>query len=399
MIARDQYLQKLLDFRETKLIKVVTCIRRCGKSTLFQIYQQYLLQHGVAAEQIIALNFEDLAYEELLDYRKLYQYVTERLLPDKMNYIFLDEIQAVAQFQKVADSLYIQPNVDLYLTGSNAYLLSGEIATLLSGRYVEIAMLPLSFQEYVSAQPEQTNLPALYTQYLQTSSFPGALELKTRSKIREYLAGIYNTIVLKDIIARYKIQDVTLLESVIRFMFDNIGNFCSSRKIAGALSAQGRKISANTVERYLAAMTDSYILYKAGRYDLKGKQYLTTGEKYYLADLGLRHYLLGEKAVDLGHVLENVVYLELRRRGYEVFIGKVGAAEVDFIAVGETETAYFQVALTVREQTTLQRELAPLKQINDHHQKYLLTLDEDPPQSYDGIRQLNALQWLMKMAE
>lgn len=395
MIARDEYLQKLIDLRDTDLIKVVTGIRRCGKSTLFKLYQDYLKSNGVSNEQIISINFEDLAYEELLNYRSIYDHVKSRLISEKMNYVFLDEIQAVDQFQKAADSLYIQDNVDLYITGSNASLLSGDLATLLSGRYVEIAMMPLSFKEYVSAQTDKSSISELYSKYRKNSSFPGAIEISSHGKLREYLSGIYNTIVLKDIVARYNIQDVSMLDSIIRFMFDNIGNICSSRKIAGALASSGRKVSANTVERYLSAMTSSYILYQARRYDLKGKQYLASGEKYYVADIGLRNYLLGDKAADLGHILENIVFLELLRRGNDVYIGKVGNSEVDFIAVGEEGTAYYQVAATVREESTLNRELAPLDMIQDHNPKYLLTLDDDPPMFHNGIRQINALDWLL----
>lgn len=399
MIARDEYLQKLIDLRDTDLIKVVTGIRRCGKSTLFKLYQDYLESNVVSEEQIISINFEDLAYEELLNYRSLYDHVKSRLIPGKMNYVFLDEIQAVDQFQKAADSLYIQDNVDLYITGSNASLLSGDLATLLSGRYVEIAMMPLSFKEYVSAQTDKSSISELYSKYRKNSSFPGAIEISSRGKLREYLSGIYNTIVLKDIVARYNIQDVSMLDSIIRFMFDNIGNVCSSRKIAGALASSGRKVSANTVERYLSAMTNSYILYQARRYDLKGKQYLASGEKYYAADIGLRNYLLGDKAVDLSHILENIVFLELLRRGNEVYVGKVGNSEVDFIAVGEEGTAYYQVAATVREESTLKRELMPLDMIQDHNPKYLLTLDDDPPMFHNGIRQMNALDWLLSRVQ
>lgn len=399
MIARDEYLQKLIDLRDTDLIKVVTGIRRCGKSTLFKLYQDYLKSNGVSDEQIISINFEDLAYEELLNYRSLYDHVKNRLVSEKMNYVFLDEIQAVDQFQKAADSLYIQDNVDLYITGSNASLLSGDLATLLSGRYVEIAMMPLSFKEYVSAQTDNSSISELYSKYRKNSSFPGAIEISSRGKLREYLSGIYNTILLKDIVARYSIQDVSVLDNIIRFMFDNIGNICSSRKIAGALASSGRKVSANTVERYLSAMTNSYILYQARRYDLKGKQYLASGKKYYVADIGLRNYLLGDKAADLGHVLENIVFLELLRRGNEVYVGKVGNSEVDFIAVGEEGTVYYQVAATVREELTLKRELAPLDMIQDHNPKYLLTLDDDPPMFHNGIRQVNALDWLLSRAQ
>lgn len=397
MIQRKEYLNTLIDFKDKHIIKVLTGIRRCGKSTLFILFQNYLLNNGVNKEQIISINFEDIDYEELLDYKALYKYIKERLIPNKMNYIFLDEIQNVPNYQKAVDSLFIKNNVDLYLTGSNAYLLSGEIATLLSGRYIEIQMLPLSFKEYVSYFNDKTDLSRKYTDYLINSSFPYTLELNgSKKNIREYLGGIYSTVVLKDIIARKNINDVFMLESIIRFMFDNIGNLCSIKKIADTMTSDGRKITSPTVENYLSALVDSYILYKVRRYDIKGKQYLKTGEKYYVVDIGLRYYLLGTKKVDMGHILENIIYLELLRRGYEIYIGKVGSTEVDFIAINDEGIEYYQVALTVHDEKTLERELYPLNSISDHNPKYLLTLDDDPPTSHNGIKQLNAIDWLLK---
>ena len=397
MIERKEYLNTLIDFKDKHIIKVLTGIRRCGKSTLFILFQNYLLNNGVNKEQIISINFEDIDYEELLDYKALYKYIKERLIPNKMNYIFLDEIQNVPNYQKAVDSLFIKNNVDLYLTGSNAYLLSGEIATLLSGRYIEIQMLPLSFKEYVSYFNDKTDLSRKYTDYLINSSFPYTLELNgSKKNIREYLGGIYSTVVLKDIIARKNINDVFMLESIIRFMFDNIGNLCSIKKIADTMTSDGRKITSPTVENYLSALVDSYILYKVRRYDIKGKQYLKTGEKYYVVDIGLRYYLLGTKKVDMEHILENIIYLELLRRGYEIYIGKVGSTEVDFIAIYDEGIEYYQVALTVHDEKTLERELYPLNSISDHNPKYLLTLDDDPPTSHNGIKQLNAIDWLLK---
>lgn len=397
MIERKEYLNTLIDFKDKHIIKVLTGIRRCGKSTLFILFQNYLLNNGVNKEQIISINFEDIDYEELLDYKALYKYIKERLIPNKMNYIFLDEIQNVPNYQKAVDSLFIKNNIDLYLTGSNAYLLSGEIATLLSGRYIEIQMLPLSFKEYVSYFNDKTDLSRKYTDYLINSSFPYTLELNgSKKNIREYLSGIYSTVVLKDIIARKNINDVFMLESIIRFMFDNIGNLCSIKKIADTMTSDGRKITSPTVENYLSALVDSYILYKVRRYDIKGKQYLKTGEKYYVVDIGLRYYLLGTKKVDMGHILENIIYLELLRRGYEIYIGKVGSTEVDFIAINDEGIEYYQVALTVHDEKTLERELYPLNSISDHNPKYLLTLDDDPPTSHNGIKQLNAIDWLLK---
>jgi len=397
LIERKEYLNTLIDFKDKHIIKVLTGIRRCGKSTLFILFQNYLLNNEVTKEQIISINFEDIDYEELLDYKALYKYIKERLIPNKMNYIFLDEIQNVANYQKAVDSLFLKDNIDLYLTGSNAYLLSGEIATLLSGRYIEIQMLPLSFKEYVSYFNDKTDLARKYTDYLINSSFPYTLELNGLKKnIREYLGGIYSTVVLKDIIARKNINDVFMLESIIRFMFHNIGNLCSIKKIADTMTSDGRKITSPTVESYLSALVDSYILYKVRRYDIKGKQYLKTGEKYYVVDIGLRYYLLGTKKVDMGHILENIIYLELLRRGYEIYIGKVGSTEVDFIAINDEGIEYYQVALTVHDEKTLERELYPLNSISDHNPKYLLTLDNDPITSHNGIKQINAIDWLLK---
>ncbi|MFI3169348.1 MAG: ATP-binding protein, partial [Faecalibacterium sp.] len=347
MIARNEYLDELIAFKDKNLIKVITGIRRCGKSTMFELYQAHLLSQGIAPAQITFINLEDGDYRHILTAEQLYQEVTARLCPDQMNYVFLDEVQQVEHFEKAVDWLYVKKNVDLYITGSNAFLLSGELATLLSGRYVQIKLLPLSFKEYCSAFSAGQNHAALYAQYLTNSSFPGTLELTRRQDIHSYLEGTYHTILLKDIVTRAKIADPSMLESVVAFMFDNIGNLCSSNKIAGAMTAAGRKISVPTVETYLGTLCDSFILYKASRYDVKGKQYLSTGAKYYLADIGLRYYLLGTKNTDTGHILENIVYLELLRRGYEVYVGKVGTAEIDFIAISSEGEAYYQVSQSV----------------------------------------------------
>lgn len=395
-IARKRYLDDLISLKDKKLIKVITGIRRCGKSTMFELYQDYLLSHDVTREQIITVNLEDGDYRNIRTAELLYEYVEKKLVRDERNYVFLDEVQQAEDFQQAVDWLYVKKNVDLYITGSNAYLLSGELATLLSGRYIEIKMLPLSFQEYISAFPNNRNLPELYRNYLMNSSFPGTLELERKQDIRMYLEGVYNTILLKDIVTRKRISDSAMLESVVEFMFDNIGNLCSSTKIANAMTSAGRKISVPTVESYLSALTDSYILYRVGRYDIKGKQYLTTGFKYYAADVGLKYFLLGSKQTDQGHILENIVYLELIRRGYEVYIGKIGDAEVDFIAINGEGEEYYQVSQTVMEEQTLRRELTPLEMIKDHNPKYLLTMDYTPITSHNGIRQIHVLDWLLK---
>ena len=396
MIPRDEYLDNLISFKDKRLIKVVTGVRRCGKSTLFEFYQDYLLTHGVEAGQIISVNLEAGEFADIADGRALYDYVNARLDGGRMNYIFLDEVQRVEGFQKAVDALYIKKNCDVYITGSNAYLLSGELATLLSGRYVEIKMLPLSFKEYAAARGENLAPERLYQDYIHNSSFPYALELNRPKDVRQYLDGIYNTIIVKDIITRKRINDVEMLKSTARFMFDNIGNITSTKKIADTMTSAGRKISVHTVENYLDALTESFIFYKVGRYDVKGRQYLKTGDKYYAADVGLRYAVLGAKMADAGHILENVVCLELLRRGYEVYVGKVGAAEVDFVAVGGEGEEYYQVAYTLvdADGKTLERELAPLDSIRDHNPKFLLTMDYGPVVSHNGIKQIYALDWL-----
>ena len=315
-----------------------------------------------------------------------------------MAYVFLDEVQHVSGWQEVVDSFHIKKNLDIYITGSNAYLLSGEIATLLSGRYVEIKMLPLSFREYAEATEMTGNLAKCYLDYLENSSFPYALELKDQPReLHDYLEGIYNTVVVKDLMTRRKISDVMMLESVARFVFDNIGNPLSTKKIADTMTSSGRKMDVKTVEKYVDALKESFIVYQAKRYNVKGKEYLKTLEKYYVVDMGIRYTLLGSRFVDVGHILENVVYLELLRRGYDVYVGKVDDLEVDFVAMEQKRITYFQVAASVREESALKRELASLQKINDHYPKWILTLDEDPEGDYDGIRRVNVLEWLMGM--
>ena len=388
IISRDDYLNKLIAFKDKQLIKVITGIRRCGKSTIMEIYQDYLQKEmKVTNEQIIAINLEDYDFYDMRDPKKLYAYIKERLLLDQMNYIFLDEIQQCEDFPRVVDSLYIKNNVDLYVTGSNANMLSSEIATLLSGRYVE-------------STGDEDNLQRKYTTYLENSSFPYALELAGHPKeIRDYLDGIYNTIIVKDIAQRHKITDTMMLESITRFIFDNIGNQLSTKKIADTMTSAGRKIDVRAVEKYLTAFMESYVIYQAKRYNIKGKQYLKTLEKYYVADIGLRYMLLGSRSTDVGHILENVIYLELIRRGYEVYVGKLDDLEVDFVCMDQKRIIYYQVAATVRDEKTLKRELLPLQKIHDHYQKILLTLDEDPEADYEGIRRINALDWLIGKTE
>lgn len=400
LIQREEYLNRLIALKDKQIIKVITGVRRCGKSKLLELYQHWLLENGVEKEQIISINFEDLDFEELTDYKKLHEYLKERLLKDKMTYIFLDEIQNVDEFPKVVDSLYIKNNVDMYITGSNAHMLSSEIATLISGRYMQIEMMPFSFKEYMTSTGNMNDRGIKYTDYLQNSSFPYTLELKDQpDEIRNYLEGLYNTIVVKDIMNRKRITDPMMLKSILKFVFDNIGSPLSSKKIADTMTSAGRKIDARTVEKYLEALTESYIVYQAKRYNIKGKQHLKTLEKYYVVDIGFRFMLLGSKQMDAGHILENVVYLELLRRGYDVYVGKVDEFEVDFVAENSRGTTYFQVALSVRDEKTLERELRPLQAIKDHYPKLILTMDDDPEVHYDGIRRINARDWLLGLTD
>ena len=399
LIARPRYLERLKSLRDKDLIKVITGIRRCGKSTLLDLFADYLQELGIEKKQIIRLNLEMPEYHHLQDYMQLYEYIKALLCEDCMNYVFIDEVQMVPEFQRAVDGLYIKKNCDVYITGSNAWLLSGDLATLLSGRYVEIKMLPLSYSEYINAAGTQrTDLLLKYNNYLENSSFPYAFNLTERNDIRSYLSGIFDSVIVKDIVMRKKITDITALNSVIRFVFDNIGNLTSATSIANTMISGGRKISVHTVDNYLEALTGSFVLYKADRYDVKGKQQLVTGAKYYVADIGLRYFILGNKNADAGRILENIVYLELIRRGYEVYVGKVGAAEVDFIAIGEDGEEYYQVAYTVidTDGKTLERELASLKAIRDHNPKYLLTMDFTPRVSHNGVKQINALEWLLR---
>ena len=397
-IERKTYMEKLLNWKDKQVIKVVTGVRRCGKSTLLEMFQDRLKMEGVDDHRIIAINLEDFDFIELRDPKELYHYISTRLIKEKRCYVFLDEIQHVSNYADVVDALFVKENIDLYLTGSNAYMLSSEIATLLSGRYIEIKMQPLSFAEYVDSTGNRDHLAGKYSDYITNSSFPYTLELQNdKNLISDYLEGIYNTIVMKDVMQRKKINDAMMLESVVRFMMDNIGNTLSTKRIADALTSFGRKIDVKTVERYLQALSESFILYKVPRYNLRGRQLLKTLEKYYLVDVALRRTLLGKRAADTGHILENVVFLELLRRYQRVYVGKMDDTEVDFVALDEDGASYFQVAATTRDENTLNRELTPLKAISDHYPKFLLTLDDDPEMDYNGIKKINALDWLLNV--
>ena len=408
-IDRKEYLDFLVKSKDRQIIKVVSGVRRCGKSTLFEIYKDFLLENGVAKNQIISINFEDMDYEELTDYKKLYEYIKSKMIEDKRNYIFLDEIQHVDKFEKVVDSLFIKENTDLYITGSNAYFMSSELATLLSGRYIELKMLPLSFKEYYQAKLEYEKLEQkenrisktfiqYYNEYIVSSSFPYTLQLDSDLKnIHEYLSGIYNSVLLKDIVARLKISDVMRLESVVKYIFDNIGNLTSLSKIVNTLTSMGRKTDAKTIEKYIRGLTDSLLVHEVSRYNIKGKEFLSTLSKYYVADLGLRQMILGNRNIDMGHILENIIYLELLRRKGNVYVGQFDKNEIDFVVINSNEIEYYQVALTVLDENTLKRELDAFKNIKDNYPKYLITLDDVMVNTdYDGIKVVNALEWLLE---
>ena len=396
-IKRERYIERLKALRDKKIIKVVTGVRRCGKSTLMALFQQELMQTGVQKEQIVSINFEDYDFVELRNAKALYEYISQRLSKDSRNYVFLDEIQHVENYADVVDALFVKDNIDLYITGSNAYLLSSEIATLLSGRYVEIQLLPLSFKEYVSATGDTNNLERKYADYIAFSSFPYAMAFERNEQLtNDYLRGIYSTIVLKDVMQRHRIGDAVMLENVMAFLADNIGNTLSVKKIADTLTSSGRKVDVKTIEKYLSALCQSFILYPAKRYNIKGRQLLKSMEKYYLVDVTLRNTLLGSKNTDFGRVLENVVYLELLRRNHHVYVGKTDALEVDFVTVNMQEVAYYQVAATVLDEVTLERELQPLQAIKDNYPKTILTLDTMPVAFHNGIKQQNVLDWLLE---
>jgi len=404
MVERKEYLARLLDWKDEQVIKVITGIRRCGKSTLLRQYQEQLKQTGAAAEQIISINFEELEYEHLLDYKTLYQYIKERLCPGKMTYIFLDEIQKVPSFEKAVDSLYVKENTDIYITGSNAYLLSGDLATLLTGRYVEISMLPFSFREYC----EVTNRPVeqAFGEYLQSGGMPYvAVMEQTQEKVETYLEGIYNTVIVRDIEDRQnrkendpekrKINDIALLKTIARFLASVVGSPVSVKSVTDYLVSGGRKISPNTVNDYMEALAESFVFYPVERFDIAGKQLLKANRKWYIVDLGLRSHILPRKKYDLGFSLENVVYFELLRRRYQVNIGKYGTAEVDFVAQKQSVLTYFQITADMTAEETFEREMRPLRNIRDNYEKIVLTLDRFSAGNYDGIQVIHVLDWLM----
>ena len=404
MVQRKEYLEKLIGWKDDDVIKVVTGIRRCGKSTLLMQYQDYLKSIGIEENQIIAVNFEELEYEELCDYKKLYAYIKDRLVADKITYIFLDEIQKVPSFEKVVDSLYVKPNIDIYITGSNAYMLSGDLATLLTGRYVEISMLPLSFSEYM--QLSNKDKESAFADYIKYGGLPFVATMdRTDDKGDTYLEGIYNTVIVKDIEDRQKrqesnsdkrkINDIPLLKTIAKYLSSVIGSPVSLRGITNYLVSSGRKISANTVSNYVDALIESFIFYPAERFDIVRKQLLKANKKYYMVDLGIRNHILPRKYYDLGFSVENIVLFELLRRGCKVTIGKYQENEVDFVAEKRGEFTYIQVTADMVSESTFDREMKPLYAIQDNYEKIVLTLDKLTVGNYDGIKVVNVIDWLL----
>lgn len=404
MIERKEYLNKLIKWKDDSIIKVITGIRRCGKSTLLLQFQNYLLENAVEKEQIITINFEDLQYEELLDYKVLYKYINDRLQSNKMNYIFLDEIQKVESFEKAVDSLYIKDNVDIYITGSNSYMLSGDLATLLTGRYVEISLLPFSFKEFLEVNKMEKE--QAFTQYLKIGGMPYVAQMnQDYEKIDMYLEGIYNTVIVKDIEDRQrrkeknpnkrKVTDINLLKAIAKYLSSTIGSMISVKNVTNYLISSGTKVSPNTVSDYMEALSESFIFYPVERFDIIGKQVLKTNNKWYLVDLGIRSYILPRKEYDLGFSLENIIYFELLRRGYKVNVGKFGVNEIDFVAQKQGTITYYQVTASMIAEETFNREMKPLKNIKDNYQKIILTLDNLTVGNYEGIEVINAIDWLL----
>ena len=392
MVERKNYFEKLLKLKDKKIIKIISGVRRCGKSTLLEQFKNYLLNNDIDENQIISINFEDLTYENLLDYKSLYNYIINNLHPNKTTYIFLDEIQEVKNFQKAVDSLFLKNNIDIYITGSNAHMLSGELATLLSGRYIEIKMLPLSFKEY--HELSDGNIKEDFNKYYINGGFPYTTKLFDNFIINDYIDGIYNTVLIKDIATRKKISDIALLKTITKFLVDRIGNILSPKKISDYLTSSGRKTSHLTIENYINALSEAFIIYPVERYDIKGKQLLKTLNKYYFVDTGFKKILLGDKNTDIGFTLENIVYLELVRRGYKVYIGKIDDLQIDFIAEKENDKIYIQVSATVIDPNTFQREITPLEKINDNYPKYIITMDEFP-MNKNGIKTINLIDFLL----
>lgn len=398
MKNRDLYLSKLVQFKDKPFIKVITGIRRCGKSTLLSLFENYLLSTGVQKKHIIRMNFESFEWDDISNYKELHAYINNQIdNKNERHYILLDEIQQISSWEKVINAFLVDANVDIYITGSNAYLLSSELSTLLSGRYVEVKMQPLSFKEYLEFRDNPSNLQEQFDQYLKYGGLPSVIELMDHpDTIGPFLQGIYNTVLMKDVIERNNVRDAALLENILKFISANVGSIVSTKKISDYLISSGRKTTSDTIDNYLRMLENAFIIYKSNRYDLKGKLYLKTLEKYYLVDMGIRNQLTGMRNTDYGHVLENIVYLELLRRGYDVTIGKIGTLEVDFVATKMNELIYYQVSASILDETTRARELRPLESISDNYPKYILTMNHSIFNDYAGIKVKNIIEFLLE---
>lgn len=400
MIKRKEYLKQLLSWKDQNIIKVLTGIRRCGKSTILKLYQEYLLNNGIDPSQIISINFEELEYEDLQDYKKLYQYIKDRLVENKMMYIFLDEIQNVPSYEKVVDSLHVKENIDIYITGSNSYIFSGQLATYLSGRYIEIPVLPLSFKEVYNPQ---TNKEEAFQKYIKTGGFPYIHQIQLlNEQIDMYLEGIYNTVIVKDIEERINrknsksVTDIALLKAISKYLSSVVGSPVSIRIITNYFKSNERTTSPNTISNYVEALCESYLYYPVEVMDVSGKEVLKSNKKYYIVDPGIRNYILPKQFYDLGFTIENIVYLELLRRRYNVNIGRNGRTEVDFIAKRNDVYTYIQVTASLVDENTFNREIRPLKQIKDNYEKIILTLDRYTLGNYEGIKVINIIDWLLE---
>ncbi|PKM71259.1 MAG: ATPase [Firmicutes bacterium HGW-Firmicutes-17] len=399
MKKRDLYLTQLVQFKDKPLIKVITGVRRCGKTTLLSLFEEHLRNSGVHDDHIIRMNFEAFEFDKITTYAHLYNYIKNKMtIPNKKYYIILDEVQQVESWEKAINSFLVDSSVDIYITGSNAYLLSSELSTLLSGRYVELKMLPLSFKEYLDFTDFEKgdNVDAIFKDYIEFGGLPTVVELKDHpDTIAPFLSGIYNTVIMKDVVQRNRVRDAALLESVLKFIAANIGSIVSTKKISDYLTSSGRKTTSDTIDNYLKMLENAFIIYRANRYDLKGKLFLKTLEKYYIVDIGLRNQLTGLRNTDYGHVLENIIYLELLRRGYAVAIGKIGSLEVDFIATKSNIKIYYQVSASIMDEETRKRELRSLQSITDHYPKIILTMDNTLYSDFEGIKMINILEFLL----
>lgn len=405
LINRPEYLKQLIQNKDVDLVKIVTGIRRCGKSSLLDLFHRYLSESGVADANIIHMNLESLRYRSLTDYLAFYDYVSERIPQSGKTYLIFDELQTVEQWEKAIESFRLDYDVDIYITGSNAYLLSTEFSTLLSGRYVEIRMLPLSFKEFLTFYEfsDATTAEEKFQRYLQFGGMPVLREYRfNEARSNQALEGIYSTVVLRDILQRNNGVDQNTLQKIVLFLCSNIGSITSPNSIGNVLSnegdikaGKGKNIAGKTVDKYIAMLRSAFVFYSVGRYDVKGKQLLKTLGKNYIIDMGFRNMLLGYRDADRGHILENIVFLELLRRDYRIYIGKVGETEVDFVAEKPNDKLYIQVTESMQAPETRERELRPLRMIPDNYEKIVLSMDRSYINSYDGIKSLNLIDWLL----